>query len=153
MKIELDVQNVSGSDAVPGCEDFLRWVTPPLHDQDQISLSIRIVDSEEMQSLNAQYRNKDRPTNVLSFPAEIPEPIIEQIDSLPLGDIVICAPVMQAEATEQGKLPEHHWAHLTIHGVLHLLGHDHQDNDEAEAMESLERAYLSSLGISDPYAN
>ena len=110
-------------------------------------LAVRIVDEGEGRALNARWRNRDRPTNVLSFRADLP-PEIE----LPLlGDLVLCAPVVLREAAEQGKRARDHWAHLVIHGVLHLLGMDHQDDFEAEVMERREREILATLGIDDPY--
>ena len=113
------------------------------------SVSVRIVDAEEGRALNQRWRERDRPTNVLSFPADLP-PELE----LPLlGDLVLCAPVVLREAAEQGKRAEDHWAHLVIHGVLHLLGMDHQDDAEAEEMEQREREILATLGIGDPYAD
>jgi probable rRNA maturation factor len=111
-------------------------------------LAIRIVDTAEGQALNRDYRGKDYATNVLSFPAELPPGV-----NLPLiGDLAICAPVVAREAAEQGKKPRDHWAHLTVHGTLHLLGYDHIDEAEAEAMEALETRILAGLGIADPYA-
>ena len=111
-------------------------------------LSIRIVDIAEGRALNRDYRGKDYATNVLSFPAELPPGV-----SLPLiGDLAICAPVVAREAAEQGKDPRDHWAHMTVHGVLHLLGYDHIQDNEAEAMEALETRILAGLGIADPYA-
>jgi probable rRNA maturation factor len=110
-------------------------------------VSVRIVDTEEGQALNLQYRGRDYATNVLSFPVELPPGV-----NLPLiGDLVICAPVVAREAAEQGKKPADHWAHLTIHGTLHLLGYDHIDEAEAETMEALETRVLAGLGIADPY--
>ena len=111
-------------------------------------LAIRIVGLDEGRALNRDYRGKDYATNVLSFPAELPPGI-----ALPLiGDLAICAPVVLREAAEQAKRPRDHWAHLTVHGVLHLLGHDHIDDGEAQAMETLETRILAGLGIADPYA-
>lgn len=111
-------------------------------------LSVRIVDADEGRALNRDYRNKDYATNVLSFPAELPPGVPLPI----LGDLVLCAPVIAREAEEQGKPLKHHYAHMLVHGVLHLLGHDHMDEDEAEAMEAIEREALAGLGIPDPYA-
>ncbi|WP_439107964.1 rRNA maturation RNase YbeY [Congregibacter sp.] len=108
---------------------------------------LRIVDVPEMQQLNAQYRGKDRPTNVLSFPAELPEDVTLDL----LGDIVICAPVVQEEAASQGKPLAAHWDHMLIHGVLHLLGFDHESDAEATHMESLETQALATLGWPCPY--
>ncbi len=111
-------------------------------------LAIRIVDADEGRALNRDYRGKDYATNVLSFPAELPPGV-----QLPLlGDLAICAPVVQREALEQGKREKDHWAHLTVHGVLHLLGYDHLADDEAETMEALERRILAGLSIANPYA-
>lgn len=149
--IEIDVENASSGDNVPGPMQFQGWLTPALRDRGGASLSIRIVDEAEMQALNARYRGKDKPTNVLSFPADLPEALKGQISPEPLGDIVLCAAVIRDEASEQGKPAEDHWAHLAIHGLLHLFGHDHQDDDEAQAMEALEIRFLSELGIADPY--
>jgi probable rRNA maturation factor len=106
-----------------------------------------LVDEPESRALNERYRGKDRPTNVLSFPAELPE----ELDIPLLGDIVICAPLVAEEASSQGKPVEAHWAHLVVHGVLHLLGHDHQLESEAREMEALEVELLASLGFPNPY--
>ena len=134
-----------------GCRSrcaFRRWVAAALESRvRRADLAIRLVDEREGCALNRHYRGKDYATNVLSFPAELPEGV-----KLPvLGDIVICAPVVAREAHEQGKEVSAHYAHLTVHGVLHLLGWDHEDSREAEAMESLERQVLDSLGFADPY--
>lgn len=111
-------------------------------------LSVRIVDADEGRALNRDYRDKDYATNVLSFSAELPPGVPLPI----LGDLVLCAPVVAREAEEQGKPLKHHYAHMLVHGVLHLLGHDHMDEAEAEAMETIEREVLAGLGIPDPYA-
>lgn len=115
-------------------------------------LVIRIVDAAESRALNGQYRNKDKPTNVLSFPAEaLPEGIPELAAEQALGDLVICASVVADEAREQSKSLDAHWAHMLIHGCLHLLGYDHIESDQAERMEALERQLLAKLNFSDPY--
>jgi probable rRNA maturation factor len=111
-------------------------------------LAIRVVDTKEACSLNRHYRGKDYATNVLSFPADLPPEMQVPL----LGDLVICAPVVAKEAAEQGKSLAAHYAHLTIHGVLHLLGLDHENEREAEAMELIERELLADLGYADPYA-
>jgi probable rRNA maturation factor len=108
---------------------------------------VRIVGEQESAELNEQYRHKSGPTNILSFPVDVPEGI--ELDLL--GDLVICAPVVEKEALEQGKLLAHHWAHIIVHGVLHLLGYDHIDDDEAELMENKEIAILNKLHINNPY--
>lgn len=136
---------------VPSATSFRRWVEAALRGAKRrkaTELSIRLVDTDEGQSLNRDYRGKDYATNVLSFPVELPPGV-----KLPLiGDLAICAPVVQREAVEQGKLARNHWAHMTIHGVLHLLGFDHVEDHGAEVMEALETHILAGLGIADPYA-
>lgn len=114
-------------------------------------ITVRLVGSDESQSLNREYRDKDKPTNVLSFPFDMPEGLPE--DAMPrlLGDIVICAEVVAREASEQKKAPSAHWAHMVVHGVLHLLGHDHIDDHEAEQMEALETEIMQGLGFANPY--
>ncbi|MEJ2535041.1 MAG: rRNA maturation RNase YbeY [Gammaproteobacteria bacterium] len=121
-------------------------------DDDSLSLALRIVDAPESETLNRRYRGKEGPTNVLSFPAHLPESIVSELPERPLGDLVICAPLVASEAAEQGKRLDDHWAHLCVHGVLHLLGHDHEDAEEAAAMEALETTILGELGVPDPYA-
>ena len=134
---------------VPAAVSFRKWVAAALKGRiREADLAIRIVDEREGQALNRHYRGKDYATNVLSFPAELPEGV-----TLPLrGDLVICAPVVAREAAEQGKPVAAHYAHLTVHGVLHLLGWDHEHDKDAEAMEQLEREVLAELGLPDPYA-
>jgi probable rRNA maturation factor len=133
---------------IPAANSFRRWVAAALDGRiREADLAIRLVDAREGKSFNRHYRGKDYATNVLSFPAELPEGV-----KLPLlGDLVICAPVVAREAAEQGKPLNAHYAHLTVHGVLHLLGWDHEDEREAECMEQLEREILATLGIADPY--
>jgi probable rRNA maturation factor len=133
---------------IPAPASFRRWVTAALQGRvRRADLAIRIVDEREGKALNRHYRGKDKPTNVLSFPAELPEGVTLPV----LGDIVLCAPVVAREAGKQGKPLNAHYAHLTVHGVLHLLGCDHDDPREAEAMEQIEREVLASLGLPDPY--
>ncbi len=115
----------------------------------QGDVALYLVDEAEMAQLNQQYRYKAGATNVLSFPAELPAGVPLQL----LGDIVICVPVMEREAAEQGKTLEAHWAHLLVHGTLHLLGYDHEQDDEAEAMESRETVILQRLGYANPYGD
>ena len=147
--IELDLQLASDAAELPSEADFLRWCELALRQRTADSeLTIRLVDEAEARELNHTWRHKDYATNVLSFPAEIPDGILD----IPLlGDLVICAPVVALEATEQGKGLTAHWAHLVIHGCLHLLGYDHIEETEAEEMEMLERELLAELGHPDPY--
>ena len=115
-------------------------------------IGIACVDVSESQELNLQYREKDKPTNVLSFPSDIPEEMLSLLDAEPLGDLVICIPVVLQEATEQQKTPSDHFTHLLVHGILHLLGYDHETSEaEAEEMEALEIEILKKLGIANPY--
>jgi probable rRNA maturation factor len=135
---------------IPTPGSFRRWVAAALsgaRHRKPAELSIRIVGAREGRALNRQYRGKDYATNVLSFPVDLPQGVAPPL----LGDLVICAPVVAREAREQGKVPRDHYAHLTVHGVLHLLGFDHQDERDAARMESLEKRILAGLGIADPY--
>jgi len=148
LELTLDLQIASESKQLPTEAEFLRWATTALDGRlDEAEMTIRLVDEAESHQLNLDYRGKDKPTNVLSFPFEAP-PGIE----LPLiGDLVICAPVVENEAQEQHKPLEAHWAHMVVHGCLHLLGYDHIDDAEAEEMEAIETELIESLGFSDPY--
>ncbi len=137
---------------VPAAASFRKWVAAALDSRIRdADLAIRIVGDKEGRSLNHHYRGKDYATNVLSFPAERPEGLPEGVKLPLLGDLVICAPVVAREAREQKKSLTAHYAHLTVHGALHLLGWDHDDDRDAECMEQLEREILAGLGIADPY--
>ena len=137
---------------LPAAVSFRRWVAAALAGRiREADLAIRLVDANEGRALNRHYRGKDYATNVLSFPADLPEGLPEGVRLPLLGDLVLCAPVIEREAREQGKALAAHYAHLTVHGTLHLLGWDHADDVEAEAMERLEREILAGLGIDDPY--
>lgn len=157
MTLELWVEHdeaLSDHADLPAQADFQRWAEAALTAASgplDCELAIRIVGEAESRSLNHEYRDKDKPTNVLSFAAELPESVIAELPSLPLGDLVICAPVVAREAREQGKPQAAHWAHMTVHGVLHLLGHDHVDPADAALMEPLEVAILATLGWPNPY--
>ncbi|MFW9269837.1 rRNA maturation RNase YbeY [Pseudomonas sp. NR3] len=147
--LELDLQEASEHPA-PSEAQFRQWCELALRQRSADSeLTIRLVDEAEGRELNHTWRQKDYATNVLSFPADVPD---EMLDIPLLGDLVICVPVVEREAAEQNKSPEAHWAHLVIHGCLHLLGYDHMEEDEAEEMEALERTLLAELGHPDPYA-
>jgi probable rRNA maturation factor len=145
--IELCLQNVSSSD-VPAIGEIKKWLEVALQGMPAAILTIRIVDAAESAELNQRYRQKFGATNVLAFPADLPG----EIDLPLLGDLVICAPLVQTEAAAQGKAVMAHWAHLVIHGCLHLLGYDHSETADAEEMESLETGLLQQLGLPDPYA-
>lgn len=115
-------------------------------------IGIACVDLDQSHQLNLEYRRKDKPTNVLSFPSEIPEEILPMLAARPLGDLVICIPVVLQEAAEQHKVPVEHFTHMLVHGTLHLLGYDHEISDEdAEEMEALEIEILAKLGLNNPY--
>lgn len=148
MAIILDIQSASSSEDAPDEQSMKRWVSAAIVSKTgDTELSIRIVDERESQELNQTYRGSSGPTNVLSFPfdAEIPEP-------LPLiGDVVICAPVVAREAEQQNKELKAHWAHMIVHGVLHLQGYDHQNDTEAVIMETLESEIMQKLGFPQPY--
>jgi len=141
------VQNATAFKPLPDDAQFNLWVATALQGKSTVELTLRLVDREESRELNFQYRGKDKPTNVLSFPTEL-EP---GLDIPLLGDIVICAPLVGEESAAQDKSLSAHWAHLVIHGVLHLLGHDHQDEHEAVEMEAIEAELLDSLGFGNPY--
>jgi probable rRNA maturation factor len=146
---QLEIQDVFQSEGQPTAEQFQGWVDAALADYHKdTELVIRIVDEQESAELNQQYRHKQGPTNILSFPVDLPDGI--ELDLL--GDLVICAPVLEREALQQHKALVDHWAHIIIHGVLHLLGYDHIDDAEAEQMEALEIAILSKLNIKNPYS-
>ena len=133
---------------LPTAEQIEQWATAAVQPQsDEVEITVRIVDEAESHELNLNYRGKDRPTNVLSFPFECPDEV-----ELPLlGDLVICRQVVEREAQEQDKPLMAHWAHMVVHGSLHLLGYDHIEDDEAEEMESLETQIMTGLGFADPY--
>ncbi|MEH6388199.1 rRNA maturation RNase YbeY [Pseudomonas profundi] len=145
--IEVDIQRATEASGQPDDESLRRWAGLALRGKPGHELTIRLVDADESRELNHEYRGKDYATNVLSFPSDLPPEL-----NIPLlGDLVICVPVVLQEAAEQGKTAEAHWAHMVIHGCLHLLGYDHIEDTEAEEMETLERQLLGELGISDPY--
>nr|WP_298108890.1 rRNA maturation RNase YbeY [uncultured Pseudomonas sp.] len=149
--LELDLQIASDAGNLPSEAQFRTWCELALRQRSADSeLTIRLVDEAEGRELNHTYRQRDYATNVLSFPADVPDGLLD----IPLlGDLVICAPVVEREALEQNKPAHAHWAHMVIHGCLHLLGYDHIEDEEAEEMEALERELLAELGLPDPYAD
>jgi len=153
-EVTVDVQVASNVKHVPESDEICRWIEDTVAEvagERPCEVSVRIVDEAEGRELNKRFRDRDYATNVLSFPTD------DSLQRLPaelqgaLGDIVICGPVVEREAGEQGKEVAHHWAHLLIHGTLHLLGHDHEIEAEAREMEAFETRILSRRGVTDPY--
>lgn len=145
---QLELQIATTAANLPSTAQFQTWIDAALADQEQIfEVVIRLVDEAESAELNQEYRSKNGPTNVLSFAFEVPD----GVDLNLLGDLVICGPLVEKEALEQHKPVDHHWAHLVIHGVLHLRGYDHIEDDEATEMEDKEIAILQQLNIPNPY--
>ena len=152
LRLDVGVSYALPRKGLPAAVSFRRWVAAALAGRiREADLAIRIVGTREGRALNRHYRGKDYATNVLSFPAELPEGLPEGVRLPLLGDLVICAPVVAREAREQRKPLAAHYAHLTVHGALHLLGWDHEDPREADCMEQLEREILAGLGLPDPY--
>lgn len=160
MKSIVDLQVACEDDVLPTEADIRNWIDSAISghnaaqlesNQDVVSsaqeITVRIVELSESQQLNHDYRGKDKPTNVLSFPFDAPPGIEIKL----LGDLVVCAEVVKQEALQQHKNHMHHWAHMIVHGTLHLLGYDHVEDDEAEYMEALEIIILNKLAIDDPY--
>ncbi|MDD7805638.1 MAG: rRNA maturation RNase YbeY [Endozoicomonas sp. (ex Botrylloides leachii)] len=147
-RVVVDLQVATDNQHLPTLDALQAWTTAAIGNRrDSAEISLRIVDLKEAADLNQQWRNKSGPTNVLSFPANLPPEL-----SLPLlGDLVICAPVIEKEAKQQDKELQAHWAHIIIHGTLHLLGYDHIDDQQASEMESLEIKIMEILGFPDPY--
>ena len=148
MSLNIDIQRVCSLKSIPSDEKFQRWSEAAMTGRTTATeLNIRIVEDYEITTLNSQYRGKKKSTNVLSFPfdAVTPEPMPV------LGDIVICAPLVFREAQEQSKSIEYHWAHLVVHGILHLLGYDHEKDNDAKIMETLESEILTKMNYPEPY--
>ena len=148
-KMIIDLQIACEQESgLPTAQQIEQWATAAVQPQsDEVEMTVRIVDEAESHELNLNYRGKDCPTNVLSFPFECPDEV-----ELPLlGDLVICRQVVEREAQEQDKPLMAHWAHMVVHGSLHLLGYDHIEDAEAEEMESLETQIMTGLGFADPY--
>jgi probable rRNA maturation factor len=153
--VSVDLQIVAAAVDLPDEAEFGRWVAAALQAAGETSatgydLAVRLVDEDESQALNKRYRQQDKPTNVLSFSCDglpdVPAGLVR-----PLGDLVICVPVVQREAAEQGKKLHDHWAQMVIHGTLHLLGYDHQAEEQAISMEALETRILQEFEIENPY--
>ncbi|MDX1799413.1 MAG: rRNA maturation RNase YbeY [Marinobacter sp.] len=144
----VDVQRVLSGPALPDDDQLQLWAAAAWRQDHASEVTLRLVDSDESAELNARYRHKSGPTNVLSFPFEAPAGI-----TVPLaGDLVICVPVVEREAREQNKPLHAHWAHMVVHGMLHLQGYDHLNDADADVMETLEIQLLAGLGFGNPYA-
>ncbi|MBU2098421.1 MAG: rRNA maturation RNase YbeY [Gammaproteobacteria bacterium] len=155
MTVIIDLINDSTTPGVPTDTDMQRWSDAALkhlpHSNKTLSIGVRVVDEAESAETNFAYRQKNYATNVLSFAADVPEAVVDSLDEVPLGDLLICAPVVAREANEQGKKLDAHWAHMLIHGLLHLHGFDHENDTESAEMEALESTILLSLGFDNPY--
>lgn len=148
MSYQLALQKVSQAKSIPKKSLFKQWVTETLQGRkEKGEITIRVVDEIESAHLNETFRHHHGPTNVLSFPFVAPPKVKLAL----LGDLVICAPIVIKEAQEQDKDPVSHWAHLTIHGTLHLLGYDHLNDQDADRMEGIEIAIMKRLGFPNPY--
>ena len=149
---EVEVQALVDGAGLPDAVQVRSWVRGALQGQDRpLEVVVRIVDEAEIRDLNKRFRHRDKPTNVLSFPSAPVGFVRDGREPALLGDLVICAPLVRREAGEQGKTIDAHFAHMVVHGVLHLLGHDHLDDDEAAEMEAAECRILQGLGFGDPY--
>mgnify|MGYP001188144176 FL=1 len=144
---QVEFQFAEGRDGLPSDDDMHAWITLALESDRVVELTVRFASEQEMTTLNERYRQKSGPTNVLSFPAQETLPDGRTL----LGDVVVCAAVLRAEAEAQRKPLQAHTAHLLIHGVLHLEGYDHESEDEALAMEAMETSLLRKAGFDDPY--
>ncbi len=148
MSVEVDLQIITvDTDSLPTESQIQEWAEAASLYKGEVEVCVRIVDEAESQQLNAEYRGKDKPTNVLSFPFEAPEHVPLNL----LGDLVLCSQVIQRESLAQKKLIEAHWAHMVVHGMLHLQGYDHIDDADADVMEALEIHILEALGYANPY--
>ena len=153
MTAQVDVQLASDHESVPASDDIAIWINRAIDAAGRPSereVSVRVVDTAEMQLLNSEFRAQDKPTNVLSFPAGNLDGLPDDAE-LPLGDIVVCAAVVADEAEQQGKSLNDHWAHMLVHGTLHLLGFDHESDSAAAEMEGLEIQIMTDHGIANPY--
>lgn len=147
LSIELSISDDVDQATLPAEEKLQHWAEASYLEDDEAVASLQIVSSDEMQVLNRDYRGKDKPTNVLSFPMDLPEEIGLNI----LGDLALCDEVIEMEAQQQSKTAAAHWAHMVVHGMLHLQGYDHIEDDEAEVMEAKEIEIMKNLGFENPY--
>ena len=154
MIAQVDVQLAADDGSVPTADDIATWVNRAVDaagSAGDMEVSVRVVSTAEMQQLNSEFRDQDKPTNVLSFPAGDLAGLPDDA-ARPLGDIVVCAAVVADEAEQQGKTQRDHWAHMIVHGTLHLLGFDHENDSDAAEMESLEIRVMTDHGLANPYA-
>jgi len=152
MNLTLDLQLACSQPNLPNEAQLTLWLQAALTGHlESAEVSVRIVEEAESQELNEQYRSMNKPTNILSFPFELPPGVPAEEMNFLLGDLVVCAAIVAQEAAQQNKDLPHHWAHMVIHGALHLLGFDHIESVDAEQMEQMEREILAGLDISDPY--
>ena len=154
MKVTVEISDISKGHWVPHDKLCRNWVEQALlssNHEHPVTVSLCFVDAGESEQLNRRYRDRKYPANVLSFPCEMPAALGEHLESEPLGDIVVCTELAEQEAQTQGKPVDHHWAHLVIHGCLHLLGFDHAMEDDAARMEKMEIEILRKFGIPNPY--
>ena len=151
--MRVEIQRQLELDGIPDDQALSRWAEAAMDAPAQAAVCIRVVDEAEGRALNLQWRGKDYATNVLSFPGSVPPGLPAGSTPALMGDIVLCAPVVAREAQAQEKMPAHHWAHLVIHGVLHLRGFDHIEQASASRMEQCEREVLAGLDIPDPYCD
>lgn len=152
--VTVDVQIASSIKHVPDTADIRQWIEAAIAEaaiERPCEVSVRVVDEEEGRDLNSRFRGKNHATNVLSFPVDATREFLPAELHGTLGDIVICGPVVESEASAQGKVLADHWAHLLVHGTLHLLGHDHDIEADARRMEALEIRILGLCGVADPY--
>ncbi len=147
VEVELTVSDSVARDGLPDIRALHEWANSACSGSEDVTASMQIVSAEEMKILNRDYRGENNPTNVLSFPAQLPGELNVKL----LGDLALCADVIHAEAVEQGKKPFAHWAHMVVHGMLHLQGYDHVNKQEAAAMEALEIKIMDKLGFDNPY--
>jgi probable rRNA maturation factor len=154
--VTADIQVACDDPDIPRDADIQTWITAAITQSGRqpagdVDVAVRVVDADEIRTLNRLYRDKDKPTNVLSFPAGNMDGLPEEA-GVQLGDVVVCAAIVATEAGEQGKETRDHWAHMIVHGTLHLLGFDHENDAEAIEMEALEAQILASQNVTDPYA-
>jgi len=149
--LELTIQNQQKEFEIPQENKLIAWAEKAMLTDEDTQVTLRIVDADESQALNKEYRSKDKPTNVLSFPMDMPDEFAQVLELKLLGDLVICASIVEQESEQQKKTAEAHWAHMLTHGMLHLQGYDHINENDAEEMEALEVKILKQSGFDNPY--